>query len=268
MVELAQVIAVYPSRRKVDLAFLESGALVSNVTVMAAAASSVSGIWDVPEPPAPLSAAQAGGLPPSGLQLVAVVSKTKRGRPIVMGFIPPKGCVVTFNQQNRDIKLHPSGAYTTVAPDGSIEVWHPGGAYLRIGTGGHEDLSGIASNGWNPPSAPPPQITLVTSGFSLTAKPNGDLDIINTGSITVQSTAGDMTFEAQNINLVAEEALSLDCAALKGSIQGGAGTAEIQGGLKTTLDQVAGTISQQNHDHKYLPGSGAQTQTSAPVPGT
>jgi hypothetical protein len=42
--------------------------------------------------------------------------------------------------------------------------------------------------------------------------------------------------------------------------------------IKSTGDQVAGmggaNISQLNHDHNYIPGSGTVTQTSPPVAGT
>jgi len=257
MLRLAQVIAVHPSRRTIDICYLDNGYRAAEIRVMASAASSIAGIWDVPDAPAPQTEAQAGGLPPTGLQLIAVVAPAGR-RPLVLGFLAPKGGTVAFTEQNRDIKLHPSGAYTTVAPDGSIEAWHPGGAYLRIGTGAHQDLATVAANGWpEPPPAAPAQITLITQGFSFTALPNGQFTLANTGDVDVISqgklsvvSKGDMSLSSSegNLSLAAAGELSLSGATVVGTVgEGGTGSATWNGGINTTKDVVAGTVSVQNH---------------------
>ena len=191
----AQVVAVHPQRRTVDLAVCDSGLPVAEAQVAAGAVSSDSGVWDVPDVSPPQSQAAAGGLAQGGRSLIAVVAFAGR-RPLVIGFVHPADGQLVFSQANRQITRHPSGAYTTVAPDGSIEVFHPSGAYLRIGTGAHEDLAPLAVGApWQTPAAPAAQITLATSGFTLTILPGGNTTLTSGGNLTA-TIAGNLTATA------------------------------------------------------------------------
>jgi hypothetical protein len=129
----------------------------------------------------------------SGRRLIACVDFVY-GRPIVVGFVLLDGSQMGLTEQNREVHLHPSGACTMIAPDGSIETFHPGGGYVRIGTGDHQDLATVAAGGtWNTPAAPAPQITVATSGFKAIIAPGGQ--------VTMTSNAGaDVTF-AGDVNL-------------------------------------------------------------------
>src|SRR6201999_3246154 len=156
--------AVHPERRTVDIAFADTGLPVG----------------------APTTDAGAGGYAP-GRRLIACVDFVY-GRPIVVGFVLLDGSQMGLTDQNREVHLHPSGACTMIAPDGSIETFHPGGGYVRIGTGDHQDLATVAAGGtWNTPAAPAPQITVATSGFKAIIAPGGQ--------VTMTSNAGaDVTF--------------------------------------------------------------------------
>ena len=202
MIRFAQVIKVHPERRTVDLVYLDNRVPVSEVQVLSGAISSDSGVWSVPDVNLPASQASAGGVDTPGRKLIAAVDRAGI-RPVVLGFLQPNDGQLVFLQANREVTRHPSGAYTTVAPDGSIEIWHPSGAYLRIGTGAHEDLAPLTAGApWSvPPGAPPAQITLATDGFTLTIEPGGKTTLVSQASGSFQfagpltfTSGGDMTF--------------------------------------------------------------------------
>ena len=203
MIRFAEVTAVHPESRTVDIVFADTGMPVGRVQVLSSAAGSDFGEWDMPDVQKPSGQAAAGGLAQGGRRVMVAVMFSGR-RPMVMGFVQPQGGQAAVKEANRSVKVHPSGAYVTTAPDGSWEAFHPSGAYLRIGTGAHEDLAAKAANGWATPSgAPPATITLATSGFTLTIAPGGNVtltsagnaSIVASGTLSVQS-GGDMTLTA------------------------------------------------------------------------
>jgi len=181
---VAQVVAVHPSRRRVDLVFLDDGWRVANALVAAGTASSDSGSWDVPDVPRPASEADAGGYSRNGRSLLALCGFLD-GTPVVVGWVNPLAGEIGFTEQNREVRRHPSGTCWTIAPDGSVEIFHSGGAYLRIGSGDHEDLAGKAAGGWTPPANSPARITLATTGFRMTVAPGGTVAIEAEESVTL-----------------------------------------------------------------------------------
>lgn len=190
---LARVVAVHPERRRLDLVFHDDGSRAGDVRVATRSASSDAGSWDVPSVPPPDSEPGAAGIASSGRSMTAVCAMLS-GHPVVIGFLDLQGGQVAFAQQDREVHRHASGAYTTFAPDGSIEAYHPGGAYLRIGSGDHEDLTPLAAAGnWRlPAGAAAPTITLSTNGFKLVAQPGGagmTLTVTGPCSITVSGNA-------------------------------------------------------------------------------
>lgn len=260
MIRFAQVTAVHPERRTVDLVFMDDGWRCAEVYVLPGAVSSDSGLWDVPDVPKPQSEAQAGGLNATGRNIVAACAMAY-GRPVVMGFLDPAGSMMRFKQQNREVHRHVSGAYTTVAPDGSIEVFHPAGAYLRIGVGEHEDLAPLAADGnWTiPPGAPPAQITLVTSGFKATVMPGGNTEIDTNGTVTVKA-QGAVLVQAPSVTLDTPTThctgdLTVDkLLTYKGGMQGSTNvsgaTATIQGNVTVTSGEVTvDGIGVKGHHH-------------------
>lgn len=181
---LARVVAVHAGRRTVDLVFSDNGQRVAEVQIMGDVGATT-GSWDVPDVPKPASEAKPDVL--DGSQNLTAVVAVASGRPIVQGFVAPLGSEMGFTEPNRSIKRHSSGAYTTIAPDGSIETFHPSGAYLRIGSGVHQDLSAITAGGafTVPAGAAPAQITLATAGFTLTIAPSGATTLHTDGELHV-----------------------------------------------------------------------------------
>jgi hypothetical protein len=180
---IALVVAVHPNRT-VDLVFQDSGLRIAGAHVLSSLVSSDSGVWDVPSVPRPTSEKTAGQLPTNGRQLVAAVDMCA-GRWIVIGWLHPLGGQMAFTQPDRHVERHSSGAYSTVAPDGSVEVWHPSGAFVRIGTGAaHEPLAPYSHDkAWKEiASAPQPTIAVHTAKVDLTIDPQGNISLHTAGN--------------------------------------------------------------------------------------
>lgn len=243
MIRFAQVVAVHPERRTVDIAFCDTGQPVGEVPVLSGSISSDSGVWDIPDAAKPASNTQAGGLANGARRQVAAVARGPGRVPLVVGFLHPDDGQMAFSQANRSVQRHPSGAYATVAPDGSIEAWHPSGAYLRIGTGAHEDLAPLAAGApWVvPPGAPPAQITLATSGFTLTVDPGGNTTLVSQGNGSLQfagtvgvQSGGTMTFTSGG-NMVFDSSGSLAFAATLGTTMHATGAFSLVSNVSVTL---------------------------------
>ena len=226
----AKVVRVNQTRRTVDLVFNDNGQRVADVQ-MVGNSSSDSGSWSVPDVPKPASEAGPDQLSPTARNLVATCDMLN-GRPVVTGFLHPLDTQVAFAEPNREVHRHPSGAYSTVAPDGSIETFHPSGAYLRIGTGDHQDLATVSADGnWQMPAgAPPAQITLATAGFTLTVMPNGATTLTTTGPVVA-------TFANMELH----------------------GDVKVFGALEVTGDVTGGTVSLDHHVHGGVQGGPGNT---------
>lgn len=253
---LAQVVGVNPQRRTVELAYLDDGARVGDAQIASGVAASDAGFWAVPDVPRPSSERQAGGINPSGRTVIAVVASIYN-RPIVMGFLAPRGTEMAFSEQNRTMYRHPSGAYATIAADGSIEVRHPGGAHLRIGAGGSETVP--AAGGWAPAGASPPQITLTTSGFTLTVLPGGETTLTTEGNATIST-------PHLQINGNVDIAGNLGVAAAGGGAAtiNMTGQVNLTGSMDATAEVTANSIPLSTHVHTGVqPGPG---NTGSPTP--
>jgi hypothetical protein len=184
----AQVTAVHAARRTVDLVLMDTGLRVAEVHILTSMVASDAGEWDLPTVPLPGSEQVAGALPTQGRALVATVDQAGPAF-VVTGFLHPLGGQMAFTQDNRQVYRHASGAYTTIAPDGSIETWHPSGAYVRIGTGGHESLAPLSVNqAWKEvTNAPVPTITVHATNFNMTISPGGVVDLTAAGAATLHT---------------------------------------------------------------------------------
>ena len=176
MFDQARVVATYPGTHRIDCVSLRTGKRMGGVILSAAALASDCGSFRVPDTSGvdPAAAAQ---LNTDGTErnVIALVAPIAGGGFVCMGFLPPNGGQIAPQEQNRWIDRHPSGSYTTVAPDGSVEVWHASGSYFRIGTGGHQDLAGVAGAAWkNPTPAAAPTVTLETPNFTLQVDTGGN----------------------------------------------------------------------------------------------
>ncbi|WP_109120026.1 hypothetical protein [Azospirillum sp. TSO22-1] len=245
---IAQVVAVHPSRRRVDLVFLDDGYRAANVLVATGGASSDAGSWNVPNVPRPASEAEAGGYNHSGRTMLALVGFVDGG-PVVVGWVPPLSGEMEFTEQNREVHRHPSGTWWTIAPDGSVEVHHNGGAYLRIGSGDHEDLGGVAAGGWSPPGGAPARITLHTDGFTLTVLPGGTVTMEADASVTVKT---------PSVTIDSPQSLFTGAVTVQGAFtyqggmtgSGGAKSAAITGDVQVTGGDVkADGVGLKSHTH-------------------
>lgn len=192
----AVVVAVHPDRRTLDLVYADTAMPVAEVSI-AGWVSSDGGHWHIPSVPKPQGIATQGSPPDSGRQLIALVDQVG-GRPIVVGFMSPPTTQMAFTEADREVHRHSSGAYTTVAPDGSMEGYHPSGAYVRIGTGAHQSLTPLSrENGWKEESgAAQPTITVHTQQFSLVVEPSGNVSLTTTGTVSMTS-QGAMSLSSQ-----------------------------------------------------------------------
>ncbi len=203
------VVAVHPERRSCDIVYCDTALPVGEVQVAGWVASD-GGLWNVPSVEKPQSLAQQASPHPTGRHLVALVDSVG-GRPIIVGFTSPAGNQMAFTEQDRTVQRHSSGAYTTIAPDGSIEVYHPSGSYLRIGTGAHQDLTEISHEAvWKEvQDAAQPTITLHTSRFSLSVDPSGNVSLDTRGTLTMHSD-GAMTLTSNGAVVIKGSTIDLN----------------------------------------------------------
>ena len=210
----AQVVAIRPQSRTVEIVYIEDGWRENNVPILCDYSSSDTGAWSQHNVPRPPTEDAAGGINPdpntrTTFALIATVS----GRSVVMGFIPPPLAQIMFtpDQQDRDMQWrHPSGTLQTISPAGSYEMQHTGGAYIRMAAPGamgaavpdsvppdqHEDLTPFGANlNWALPLNNQPWLTACSPIFKLTvAPPNGDTTVESGGFLTIQY-VGDGTVE-------------------------------------------------------------------------
>lgn len=192
----AVVVAVYPERRSADVVYTDTGMPVAEVHI-AGNVSSDGGSWSVPSVAKPGSLSQQASPPDTGRKLIALLDQLD-GRPVIVGFMTPSNGQMALTEQNREVHRHASGAYSTVAPDGSMESYHPSGAYVRIGTGAHQSLTPLSKDSaWKEVSgAAQPTITVHTQQFSLVVEPSGNVSLTTTGTVSMTS-QGAMSLSAQ-----------------------------------------------------------------------
>lgn len=232
-IRFGSVVSVDPENQRVDLVDTVTGVRIKGAIVLSQNGSTDGGGWGVPSVPKPTSEGLAGSLNSSGRSIIAAyLAASSAHRAIVIGFGAPNGHTISFTQQDRLIEYHPaSGAYFTISPDGSIELYHPSGSYFRIGTGPHENLDALAKRFRTVSNAPAPTITLATKSFSFQVTPDGAV-AMNAKSWTG---TGPVSWN---------------------------GSWNVTGGINTTEDVVAGSISLQKHVHGGV--KGGDSTTSAP----
>lgn len=169
MLRPAQVVAVHPSRRTVDLVFMDNGQRVADAPVLIGVTASDSGGWTVPSVPLPADEQQASAGSPSGRRMVALCGFSD-GHSVVLSMESAGQSSVAFSEQDRACYRHPSGTYATVAPDGTIEVMHASGAHLRTGDGPTAAIPGMPAAG----AGAAPTVTLKTSNVELKIAPGGN----------------------------------------------------------------------------------------------
>jgi hypothetical protein len=215
LIELARVIRVHWENNSVDIVMASSGATFSGIRVMTSAASTNTGMNDLPEPTPndPLKMKSTA----KQREIIAVVAFFDR-LPVVIGFLHNRDTQMLFADKERMIYRHASDVYQTIDKDGNIELRHPGGAYIRFGaSSAHEDLTGKDFNKqWKITRNTDKKIHIHIEQAGGAAS----VDIAPDGTITVNSKAT-ITTTSAGITTVNAPAITLKTSgSLNGVVQG------------------------------------------------
>lgn len=198
---VAKVVGTHPEHRAVDLVYLDSGWRASGVLVVSPDGSTNTGSINLPEP---VISGDKWDPKLSGDRDMLALVGTVGDRPVVLGFITPQVCQMSFRRKNFAVHRYPSDVYTMVDGDGNTELYHPSGTYVRIGQGtAHEDLTGKDFDGqWKLKKGKGATITISANGgkATLVIAPNGGITVTSGQNMTVNA-AGTMTFQAAQIKL-------------------------------------------------------------------
>jgi len=196
MLRTARVVAVNPHDHSVDLVMHDDNSRYTGAQVLAVGASTDTGLADLV---APGEAAQHWGqAEKTDRDVIAVCAMLGQAAPIpvVLGFLYPQVCGMTFDRKNFRVNRHASNWYTTVSDNGDVEAYHPSGTFIRIGeTPGHEDLTGQDfDKKWkidkNTGSAPYLRVRVANAGSEvavLTIDPSGNIDAHHIGNLTTHT---------------------------------------------------------------------------------
>jgi hypothetical protein len=194
---LGRVAAVHPEDHSVDLVMTDDGSRLAGVQVMSGAATTNTGSNDLADISIPSSGDPWDLTTQTDRDAMAVVGFFGR-HPIVLGFLFPQVCQMTFDRKNFSVHRHPSDVYVAIDNDGNTEVYHPSGTFLRIGASpAHEDLTGKDVDGeWkiakNTDSAPYVHLVTAAAGAvkaDLQIDPAGNISLDHVGNLT-SHTAG------------------------------------------------------------------------------
>jgi len=244
-IEIGFVVATYPEGNSIDV-LLEDGSRLSNVQVMVPTGSDSTGIVDLPDIGLGLGESRWDFTSSPERHMRAIIAVHRR-QPVCIGFLLPQENQISFQEKNRRIMRHASDVYTSIDADGNTEISHPSGTFLRIATSAaHEDLSGTDyDKKWavtkNADKQVHVQVTVANGGqvkASVNIDPNGNIDIVHEGDLTVQS-GGEVTITAQSTTINGD--LSVD------------------GEIAATGDIIADDISLQGHTHPGVQSGGSDT---------
>lgn len=200
--KLARVVGVHPGGHAVDLVFLDDGARVPMVQVMAGTpVTTNTGQAGFPEP---TRRGERWDAQETGERDMIAVVGFYRGLPIVTGFLYPQVSEMLFADPERVVNRTPSDVYTTTDKDGNTELYHPSGTYLRIGTTpAHEDLTGQDADGkWkirrNTDTAVHVHLEVAKAGTTTTTldiDPDGNVSVSHDGDLSLD-TGGNIDMQA------------------------------------------------------------------------
>lgn len=267
---LGVVVATYPAGQSVDVLLTDDGSRLSNVQVLVPTGSSDTGEVDLPDIGLPADDTR-WDIKLAAERYVRAVVGFIRGAPVVIGFLLPQITQLTFDQKNRRIMRHASGAYSTIDGQGNTEFYHPSGAYVRIAaSGAHEDLSGKDVDGkWKAGGGSPAHIHIEQAAgtAAVDIAPDGSITV-NTNSTVTATAAGAVYVKAPSVTLDTPNTTCTGNLTVDGGLSvmgtGGAASAmhgnlAIDGGTLTHNSKNVGST----HEH-----SGVQTgsgNTGAPI---
>lgn len=187
---LAKVVAVHSATGTIDVALDGTpyqGGFYRNVPVLSWSYATQTGHAYLPSNiklTAPI--ADASGVydqpVPSGEQDVwAVIAhlNARTQRPVCMGFLSPLASQVHTKDAGYEVKLHESGVFTVISPDGQVTTGLPDGSTVVIGASTTPVDMAKQNPSWNPPTT--------TSAYSIALNIKGNVSITVAGSATINA---------------------------------------------------------------------------------
>ncbi|RVT91411.1 hypothetical protein EOD42_22410 [Rhodovarius crocodyli] len=232
MIELARVVAIHPEDHSIDCAIIRTGQRCVGVQVAAPGASTNTGTSNLPPVDAPAGEAR-WNVPARGSNdAVAMLAPTAGGNWVCVGFLFPQVNGVLSAEPGRQVTRHSSGAWSMIAPDGTVTIGHPSGAVVVFGpnlaptnpVGG--DVDGQWRHGGAAAAAQVGLHVAMPSGASFTIDTDGKLAV---------KAIGEATFDVP--------------------------VAKFSGSIEAAGDVTAGGISLQGHRHSGVQGGAGNTGT-------
>jgi hypothetical protein len=236
MVRFGRVAAIHPEDNSVDLVMVDDGSRVAGVQVLAAGASSNTGLSDLPAPSMP-SGGKWSMRKSLDRDIIAATLPAAGGKLVVIGFLFPQICEMLFKEPGRMLYRHQSDVHFTVDDAGNTELFHPSGTYLRIGeTPAHEDLTAKDFDKRfkakrNTGRAVHVRLDVVNGGVqkaSVAIDPAGNLDATFAGHVAVTA-AGPATVTAPSVTLDTPETTMTGNCTVQGNLAVSGGSLTHQG---------------------------------------
>lgn len=122
------VAAVHPTDHTVDVV-LADGRRLTGVQVATPNGSTRTGTFDMPDVPPKGDKWDITKI--TGQDQIALVAWAE-GIPIVVGFLYPQICQMTWDDPKKRVSRHQSDVYSTTSGQGDTEWRHPSGTYVRV----------------------------------------------------------------------------------------------------------------------------------------
>ena len=188
--------------------------------LVAPGASSRTGQSNLPPVTAPAGDGRWNVAERSDVDALVVLAPSGHGNWIGVGFLFPPVNAVLSREPGRQVTRHSSGAWSMIAPDGTVTLGHPSGASITMGpnlaptnpNGG--DVDGQWTAGANGGAVP---------GLHITMPSGAEITIAGDGKITLKAIS-EATFDVPK--------------------------ARFTGNIEAAGDVKAGTVSLRNHIHR------------------
>jgi hypothetical protein len=276
MLRLGKVVAVHPEDESVDLVMTDDLSRVVGAQVICDFAGTDFGETGLAAPD-PTGSQWDPSM--SGTRDIIAVVGTVRKRFIVLGFLYPQVCQMTFAEPGMRIKRYPSDVYSMIDGLGNVEFYHPSGLYIRLSsTTAHQDLTGQDVDGnWaiTKNTGTPVHMHIEQAGGKavIDVDPSGNVSMTTQGTYSINGqgdvsvqTQGNASVQAQGTATVKGASIILDGPASCTKSLAVQETITAQGAISSATDVTAGpqNISLVGHPHtSATPGS----PTSPPLPG-
>lgn len=226
------VVATHPEDHSVDLVMVDNGQRLVGVQVQTPSGSARSGTVDLPE--VPEKADKWDITKEDGQDMLAIVDYVGR-TPIVTGFLYPQINQMLFKDPRMRFSRHRSDVMTYTDGDGNFGIMHPSGAFIQVGEKPERpELAGQNADGSlaidrNTERKVFLRVALAGNVAELTMTPDGYCTL---------KLAQDLAIECQSASVKAPGGMEFDTP-----------VAHFTGKITSDGDQVAGGVSQMNHEH-------------------